>query len=93
MGASDGLLFDEPIVAQPTPLPVAVAQRPLAPFNESEEYRHECEVRFVLALGPDRAKEFCAGVEKKRGRTAAVRLWRDARALAKKKPETNNDHA
>ena len=44
----------------------------------SEAWRHECEVRYVRTMTPERRIEFCKGVEKHRGRAAAERLWREA---------------
>ncbi len=102
MGAHDGTLnlaFDVPVettavpAAKQVPGGGAVPQvREAVPFTWSEEHRHACEVQYVYSLGADRAKDFCAGVEKQRGRAAAERLWREARALSQKK-ETDNDHA
>lgn len=50
----------------------------------SEDYRHQCEVRWVLRLrvreGVRRAREYLEGVGKQRGVAAAQRLRQDCRA-------------
>ena len=48
----------------------------------SEAWRHGCEVRLVVSWPPERRAEFCKGVAEKRGRAAAVKLWRDAKGAA-----------
>ena len=93
MGAHDGtlgLLFDAPV--DPVAVPAVPQVREAVPFTWSEEHRHACEVRHVLAMGAERARDYCRGVERFRGRPAADRLWNEARALNKKK-ETDNDDA
>jgi hypothetical protein len=47
-------------------------------MNDTEEYRAECETRYVLDL-PDRAEriKYLDGVEKKRGAEAANKLRSD----------------
>ena len=52
-----------------------------------EAYRHECEVRAVVAM-PGGRKTYLEGVEKERGRDAAKRLADDVRdVLARRKQE------
>lgn len=85
MGRDDGTLglaFDAPV--DPDPVPVVAEVGKAVPFTWSEEHRHACEVRYVYSLGADRAKEYCEGVKDRRGRAAAERLWREARALNRK---------
>lgn len=47
-------------------------------YTYSEQFRHECEVRYVVAL-PTRQQrlDFLAAVEKRRGEAAARRLRDD----------------
>lgn len=49
-----------------------------------EQHRHECEVRWVVALPTnDRRAAYLAGVRERRGDVAGERLRRDAWALMK----------
>jgi hypothetical protein len=50
--------------------------------TSSEEWRHECEVRWCAAKGYEWCVAYCKGVADKRGRPAAERLWNDIRAAA-----------
>lgn len=61
-----------------------VRPQPEIPFNESEDHRHACEVRHLVAKGRAWSVEFCRGVADKRGRAAAERLWLDARREARR---------
>lgn len=46
--------------------------------SSSEQHRHECECRAVLAMQPrERRAEFIAGVAKKRGDVSALAIKRD----------------
>jgi hypothetical protein len=50
--------------------------------NNSEEYRHQCEVRQVLAWrteNRDKAVSYLAAVRQKRSEAAAIKLERDTR--------------
>lgn len=72
---------DEPAVDVPVAaLTLAVS----LPFTWSEQHRHECEVRLLVAKGREWSVEFCRGVAEKRGRAAAEKLWIDARREAKR---------
>jgi hypothetical protein len=73
---------DEPAVADRSD--EFVGLRPQVPFNWSEDYRHACEVRFVVSKGRAWAVEFCRAVADKRGRAPAEKLWIDARREAKR---------
>jgi hypothetical protein len=59
------------------------APRVEIPFTWSEAHRHDCEVRYCFSRGRAWTLEFCVGVTRHRGRTAAERLWRDVARLAK----------
>lgn len=51
-------------------------------MNNSEEYRHQCEVRQVLAWrteNRDKAVSYLAAVRQKRSEAAAIKLERDTR--------------
>lgn len=52
-------------------------------MNNSEEYRHQCEVRALLRwrceLGKSFVLDFLSKVEKKRGQVAAMQLEKDVR--------------
>ena len=51
-------------------------------FTWTEQHRHECEVRHVLALpGHEARREYLDAVERRRGRPAADALRADVRAL------------
>ncbi|HJT63100.1 MAG TPA: hypothetical protein VJ797_15630 [Burkholderiales bacterium] len=43
----------------------------------TEEYRHQCEVRHVRAMGSARQQEYLKGVAEKRGAPAAERIKGD----------------
>jgi hypothetical protein len=51
----------------------------------SEEYRHECEVRFVSTLCLQKRREYLLGVLEKRGQKAQDRLKEGLEILWKKK--------
>lgn len=47
----------------------------------SEAWRHECEVKFVLAMGsPEERRDHLDACERRRGKPAADRLRADVRA-------------
>ena len=46
------------------------------------DWRHECEVRHLVAMSADAQESYLAGVETCRGRTAKVRLMDDLRAIS-----------
>lgn len=48
---------------------------------ETEQYRHECEVRYAVSKGKDWSREFLGNVRKARGEAQYVKL-RDALATA-----------
>ena len=49
---------------------------------DTEQHRHECEVRWLANLSSKKERmEHLLGVEKKRGRPAMLKLYRDAKAL------------
>jgi len=48
----------------------------------SEQFRHECEMRVIVAMQPERRKLFLAGVIAKRGEAAAQRIVRSLPTLA-----------
>jgi hypothetical protein len=53
-------------------------------MDASEKFRHECEVRYVIALpSNERRREYLAGVEKQRKKPAAERLRNDAWKIMK----------
>lgn len=45
--------------------------------TNSEQHRHECEVRAILAMHPDRRRGFLDIVGKRRGNDARIRLEGD----------------
>lgn len=45
----------------------------------TEEHRHRCEVRYVLAMPEDAAKVYMREVGKRRGRAAFANLLRDVK--------------
>ncbi len=45
-----------------------------------EHRRHECEVRHVAKMPQAEQIEFCKGIEKKRGRQAAIELYKAVKA-------------
>lgn len=49
-------------------------------MNATEQYRHECEVRRVAAMGPEQRKAFYEGATRHRGAAAVARLRRDVEA-------------
>jgi len=50
--------------------------------RSSEEWRHECEARFLIGLPTiDERRDFLAGIEKKRGAAEADRLRATAEVL------------
>lgn len=57
---------------------LASAPQNVAIDTASEAWRHECEVRFVLAMpGREARGKYINGVEKRRGSVAAERLRQD----------------
>jgi hypothetical protein len=52
-------------------------------MTDTEQHRHRCEVRWCISRGAEWAKTYAASVAKRRGRLAAVALWRDVLAQAK----------
>ena len=50
-------------------------------MNDSQEFRHACETRWLAKLSPEERTKYCALVQKYRGREAAVALYRAAEAL------------
>lgn len=61
--------------------PELALDRPLNPIDRgptySEQYRHECEVREVRAMTPERREAFLQLVAEKRGQAAAERIRRE----------------
>lgn len=51
--------------------------------EETEQYRHECEVREYAKWERHRLVEHMKRIAEKRGRAAAERLWRDVAVLRK----------
>lgn len=47
--------------------------------TSSEEYRHQCEVRWCLRQGFEWCLRYIRGVKQERGADAARRLWQDVR--------------
>lgn len=61
------------------------------PFDQVEQYRHECEVRTVAGWETDMQRaNFLALVEKRRGAAAAQRLRLDVWELMKGEPGGEN---
>jgi hypothetical protein len=54
----------------------------------SEEYRHECEVRWIASLHLQKRREFLANVQEKRGLDARLRLQEGLTQLWKTKNTT-----
>lgn len=79
-GFLDFGLPEEPAVASVPVAPTDIKGRKV-PFNESEQHRHECEVRFAASMDADSRVAYCLGVERHRGRMAADRIRRDGKAL------------
>lgn len=50
------------------------------PPTDSEEFRHQCEVRWCIRQGPEWFKTYVRGVTTARGREAARRLTADMEA-------------
>lgn len=60
-------------------------------LKNSEQYRHECEIRYVLNLPDRKARgDYLVGVEKVRGRAAAMRLKNGVEELWKQRTATKN---
>lgn len=59
--------------------------------DELETHRHECEARYVLNL-PDRKarNEYLQGVEKQRGRAAALKLKKGVEELWNERNKQKN---
>lgn len=58
--------------------------------SESEEYRHYCEVQYVIKLKKVERDEYFRKIEERRGIDARNRLWGDAYAeWAIKKSKVN----
>jgi hypothetical protein len=56
-------------------------------WTYSEQYRHQCEVRYVLAMPtPERRRAYLDGVQAARGKAAADRLRADVRAAWAQSP-------
>lgn len=56
----------------------------------SNEYRHDCEVRWVISLGNVyRMKEYMDKVQARRGNNAADKLREDVRAEIKRQRDDN----
>jgi hypothetical protein len=51
--------------------------------NDSEEFRRQCEARYVIKMDKERRKAHYIGVEKKRGRAAMLELWEEAKRQAR----------
>jgi len=75
---------DEPAVDVPVTALTLAVSLPFIPFTWSEQHRHECEVRLLVAQGREWSVEFCRVVADKRGRASAETLWIDARREAKR---------
>lgn len=54
----------------------------MSPYTHSEDYRHQCEVRWCISQGADWFKDYVRGVAMARGREAARRLTTDVKAQA-----------
>lgn len=52
------------------------------PLTDSEEFRHQCEVRWCIRQGAEWFKTYVRGVTTARGREAARRLAADVKAQA-----------
>ncbi|SEO78401.1 hypothetical protein [Nitrosovibrio sp. Nv6] len=52
--------------------------------NDSEEYRRECEARYVMKMGDERRNTYYQGVLQKRGKAKANELIDDVNRIRKK---------
>jgi len=66
--------LSEPPAQESLELPPAAESR----YTWSEQYRHECEVRYVKTMEPLQRKNFLQGVALHRGAAAARKLESDA---------------
>jgi hypothetical protein len=56
--------------------------------NECPEWRHECEIRYIVSLPSKEARQkYLRGVEERRGKTAAQRIIADLWALHRREEE------
>lgn len=53
-------------------------------MNNSEQYRRECEVRYVAKMPDEKRREFYEGVLKHRGKEKANQLIEDVNQLMRK---------
>jgi hypothetical protein len=57
--------------------------------DDTEEFRRQCEARYVIKMDKERRQAHYIAVEKKRGRVAMLELWEEAKRQARE--EASNE--